>query len=667
MIFYAIIQARMGSSRLPGKTLLLLNDKCVLQHIVDRVKLSKYIKDNIVVATGINTLDDPIENYCIQENIEYYRGDDNDVLTRYASIIPSDAKGIIRITADCPFIDPSVIDQVIDKYIQTGADYCSNIHPPTFPDGMDVEVFSVNTLYHAHQHSFLESEREHVTPFIWKNCGIFLCENLESDINYSDYRVTLDDNRDLEIMSKIAAKIKTTNFQEIVDLIDSDPTLKLISNRNASYNKDVEKENRFSSNFDHYLLFKSLSPGASQTYSKSWRMHPPGISPNFISRAYDCFLIDVDGNVFIDYSCALGAVTIGYRIENIDEAVINQISNSGVSFTLPHESEITLADKLIRLIPCAKMVKFLKNGSDATTAAVRLARAYTKKDVIATCGYHGFHDWYIGSTINNLGVPESVQELTKTFVYNDPESLEKVLKNGDVAGVILEPCQSNGPKNDFLKKVRQLCNFYGAVLIFDEVVSGFRIDIAGAQSLYNVMPDLAAFGKGMGNGYAISCLVGSKEIMELIDSQNVFISTTFGGDCVGIAAANATIDFMINNNTVEYCKDLGALWLYEVQKLIESKNLSHIVEIYGITPHCGVIFKKFENMKALDFQLIYQKCLYDCGIISLGINNFCYSHSRNNIRSFIKCVDKALDLVKLASENGVNLKESLNPIFNRNN
>ena len=196
-----------------------------------------------------------------------------------------------------------------------------------------------------------------------------------------------------------------------------------------------------------------VTPLGAQTYSKSYRYYCQGNSPSFIERGEGCYLYDVDGNKFIDFVCALGPITIGYNVEEINNAVKAQL-DKGISFSLQAEAEVELAEKIIDIIPCAEMVRFVKNGGDATTAAIRLARAYTNRDLVALSGYHGMHDWSIGSTENNKGIPEEISNLTKTFEYNNIKSLEKLFETypNEIAAVILEPIQANGPKDDFLEK-----------------------------------------------------------------------------------------------------------------------------------------------------------------------------------------------------------------------
>ncbi len=314
---------------------------------------------------------------------------------------------------------------------------------------------------------------------------------------------------------------------------------------------------------------RKVTPLGSQTYSKSVRYFCEGAAPAFLDRGQGSHVWDVDGNEFVDFMCALGPVTVGYNDPQVNAAVMAQLEK-GISFSLATELEVELAEALTRIVPCAEMVRFVKNGSDATSSAIRLARAFTGRDLVAVCGYHGMQDWYIGSTSNRRGIPADVCALTKTFAYNDVDSLRKLLTQypGQVAAVILEPIQANGPLEGYLAELRELTQAAGALLIFDEVVSGFRYALGGASELYRVKPDLAAFGKGMGNGLPISAVAGRADVMELIGTQGVFISTTFGGETLSMAGSMATLNLLAQPGTYRQIWNLGRKLLQGVSEAI---------------------------------------------------------------------------------------------------
>ncbi|MBU0667299.1 MAG: aminotransferase class III-fold pyridoxal phosphate-dependent enzyme [Nanoarchaeota archaeon] len=415
---------------------------------------------------------------------------------------------------------------------------------------------------------------------------------------------------------------------------------------------------------------KELMPSAAQTYSKSYRYFCEGAAPVFLDHGEGSHVWDIDGNEYIDFICALGPITIGYNNKEVNKAVVNQLKK-GISFSQSTVLEVQLAEKLTKIIPSAEMVRFVKNGADATSAAIRLARAYTKKDVVLASGYHGCQDWYIGSTINDLGVPKAVKNLIKTFEYNDINSLKKLfLENKNkVAAVIMEPMQENGPKKGYLEEVKRITHDNGALLVFDEIVSGFRMALGGAQEYFKVIPDLSAFGKGMGNGLPVSVIVGKKKVMKLID-EGAFISFTFGGETLSLAGALTTIKLLENPKSFKKIWALGNRLKKGFQESIEKKNIFKIAKIVGAAPHCGIIFLKTGNLSDHDLFSVFQQTLIRGGILTLGINNFCLAHTKKDVDTFIKAADKAFDDVILAvkknSVKGILLGKKFRPIFKRN-
>jgi glutamate-1-semialdehyde aminotransferase/spore coat polysaccharide biosynthesis protein SpsF (cytidylyltransferase family) len=675
----AIIQARMGSTRFPKKMTELLGDKPLIWHVIHQIGQAKLV-DKIVLATSDNRENDVLIQEARNCGIDYFAGDEDDVLDRFTKCAKTfQADLIIRITGDCPFTDPELIDAVISLFDRT-VDFASNTHPPTYPDGMDVEVFSFSALERSWKEAHLKSEREHVTSHLWTNPQIFKCVNLENARDLSSLRLTVDEREDLGFLNEIFKRLKTRAFhlRDILDVLDRNPELLAINSqfrRNEGYEKSLKEDvGKDRSDFFQSGLWlekaKKIIPSASQTYSKSYKYFSEGAGPAFLDHGQGGHVWDIDGNEYLDFVLGLGAVTVGYHDEDVDRAVVEQLKK-GISFSQPTLLEVKLAQKLTEIIPCAEMVRFVKNGSDATTATIRLARAYTKKDMVACSSYHGFHDWYIGTTDNDLGVPEATKNLTKTFLFNDIDTLRRVFdENPDkVAAVILEPCQGDGPDRGFLEKVKEMTHRNGAVLIFDEVVSGFRVGIGGAQGYYGVTPDLSAFGKGMGNGLAISAIVGKTEMMKLID-EGAFVSTTFGGESLGLAGALATIAILERPGSFEHIYKLGNRWKDGVQKLIDTKPLANAVRVHGVAPHCGVVFNDIGRLSRVDLFSIYQENLIRKGILSVGINNFCLAHTDADIDRFIGAVGFALDALRKAIEQdsiaGLLKGQKFRPVFKRN-
>ena len=413
-----------------------------------------------------------------------------------------------------------------------------------------------------------------------------------------------------------------------------------------------------------------VTPLGAQTYSKSYRYYCQGDSPSFIEKGDGCYLFDVDGNKFIDFVCALGPITIGYNNKEINDAIKKQLEK-GISFSLQAEVEVELAEKIIEIIPCAEMVRFVKNGGDATTAAIRLSRAFTGRDMVALSGYHGMHDWSIGSTENNQGIPAEISNLTKTFEYNNINSLKELFDEypNQIAAVILEPIQANGPKGDFLQKVKELAHENGAILIFDEVVSGFRYALGGASELCDIVPDMAAFGKGMGNGLPISAVAGKKEIMELIE-EGVFVSTTFGGEALSMAGSLAALEILEKPGVYDYIWNLGTILKEGLEDLIKKYELEDVILVSGLPPHCGVEFEDVGNLDYLDINSIFSQTMIHNGIITVGINNINLSHTEEEINKYLVAAEEAMVNIRKAIEQnsteGILIGKKVDPVFKRN-
>nr|CBY83868.1 putative aminotransferase class-III [Legionella pneumophila subsp. pneumophila ATCC 33215] len=388
-------------------------------------------------------------------------------------------------------------------------------------------------------------------------------------------------------------------------------------------------------------------PLGSQTFSKSYVQFPKGVSPLFLQRGAGCKVWDLDGNEYTDFVNGLLAVTLGYNDPDVNASVLEQLQN-GVTFSLAHPLETMVAEKLIETIPCAEMVRSGKNGSDVTSGAIRLARAYTNKDRIAVCGYHGWQDWYIGTTPRNLGVPKSTQELTHTFAYNDTDSLDRLFSAypGQFAAVIMEPMNIEQPKSGFLESVKELAHHHGALLIFDEMITGFRFAIGGAQSYFNVLPDLATFGKGMANGYPLAALVGRKDIMQLM--TEIFFSFTFGGETLSLAASYATINKIQSQPVIEKLFTLGTQLKEGIHQLIDKYSMDSFLSCVGHPSWSFLIFKDIEPYTSWDIKTLWMQEILARGILSFGTHNLSYAHNECDIDNLLKIYNQVFPLLREA-------------------
>lgn len=425
----------------------------------------------------------------------------------------------------------------------------------------------------------------------------------------------------------------------------------------------------FSKSNSLLIRAKKSIPAAAATYSKSYRYFCEGAAPAFLEKGLGSHVWDIDGNEYIDYVLALGPVIVGYNDERVNKAIIEQM-NKGISFSLATEMEIILAEKFIEIIPCAEMVKFVKNGSDATTAAIRLARAFTKKDIILCCGYHGWHDWYIGTTQNNLGVPQCVKKLTIPFPYNDIKKLETLFSDhkNKIAAVIMEPMTLELPKPAYLEKVKEITHKNRALLVFDEVVTGFRLSLAGGQGYFGVTPDMAAFGKAMGNGMAISALVGRGDILTLIE-KGAFVSTTFGGETLAIAAALKTIEILESESPFEKFTNLGTKLLKEMESIVSDLDLYNHVEFIGLPYHFAIKFKDVGELTTFDLLSVFQQEAIGQGILMFPAHNFTLAHTEEDIKATLEAYTHAFKFVKHAIEinsvDGILKGGKFSPIFIR--
>jgi len=407
------------------------------------------------------------------------------------------------------------------------------------------------------------------------------------------------------------------------------------------------------------ILKQSLKviPNACQTLSKGYKMFLVGKFPLFVSKAKGCYIWDVDGNKYIDYNNALAPIIIGYNIEEINKSVIKQL-RQGVVFSLPHKIELELTNKLIAIIPCAQMVRLVKNGADATSAAVRIARAYTGKDMILRAGYHGAQDWYLASQPpQDLGVPKAMKKLIDVFEYNNLESLKEKIKNhkGKIAAIIMEPVPMDTPLPGYLKAVKAIAHKNNILLIFDEIVTGFRMSLGGAQEYYKVTPDLGCFGKAMANGFPISCVVGKKQIMK--QTEDVFVSSTFGGECLSMAAALATIRYLEKHNVIEHTWKVGGMLYDGIIQLIKKYHIN--AHIIGQKFKFKIIFNNVDGSESKIKKLFFlQQAVF--GRIFFGTSvTFNYNHKPSHIRLTLSVIEKIFKEIAKHHDNENEIKNLL--------
>ena len=662
----AIIQARLGSKRFPGKVLKKLSNKSLIEILFTRLKESQHLS-NIVFAIPDND-----ENIDLEKEIEsihaaYFSGDEDDVLKRYYMTAKKfNAEHIVRITADCPLIDPMMLDEMLLIYSENNFDYMSNTNPPSYPDGFDIEIFSYEALDDAYKNAIDDYDREHVTPYIHRNSDNII-HNYQSDIDFSGLRLTVDDPEDLQLLEAIAEQtpdIINVSYEEILSIFKNKPELKTINNnliRNEGATMGTGQK--------LYRRAKKIIPGGTMLLSKRPENFLPELWPSYFSKAKGCSVWDLDANKYIDMSImGIGTNILGYANDKIDSQVIDAIKNS-VASTLNCPEEVELAERLIDINPWSDMVRLARTGGEINAVSIRIARAATGRDKVALCGYHGWHDWYLSTNLNSKealsdlllpglepkGVPKALEGTTIPFAYNDIQSLKKIFdeNKGQIAAIKMEVSRNDPPKDNFLKNVRDLATKNDCVLIFDECTSGFRETFGGLHQKYDVEPDLALYSKALGNGYAISALVGRASIME--SAQSTFISSTFWTERVGPTAALATLREMENIQSWKIITEMGYYIRERWQELADSTNLD--IKIWGLPALSGFSFNsKNDNL----YKTLITQEMIDKNILAANSIYVSTAHTKKVVDHYLDQLSLVFEKIALIESDKININDCLN-------
>ncbi|MGC9318865.1 MAG: aspartate aminotransferase family protein, partial [Armatimonadota bacterium] len=386
-----------------------------------------------------------------------------------------------------------------------------------------------------------------------------------------------------------------------------------------------------------------IIPGGTQLFSRRPERFAPGVCPPYVTHGKGTRVWDLDGNEYIDFLCGVGPVILGHAYDRVTEAVVEQVRR-GSAFPVNHPLEVELAELLIETVPCADMVRFCKAGGTADEMAVRIARGHTGRDKVVFCGYHGWHDWYLAANLGDdetleghllpgldiRGVPRALRGTAIPFEYNDLDSLRSALEanRGEVAAIIMEASRTDMPRPGFLEGVRELADEHGAVLIFDEVITGFRLALGGAQERYGVIPDLATYGKAMSNGHPIAAVCGRREVMQ--DAATMFISSTYYSDAGGMAAALATIRELRDTNALEHIRQMGQMLIDGFAELAERHSVS--AAMLGPPPCTHPHFDCPQEL-AKDITTLYLQEMYRGRILACTVNYICYQHSPEDIQA----------------------------------
>jgi glutamate-1-semialdehyde 2,1-aminomutase len=658
----AIVQARMGSIRLPGKVMRPICGVPLIALLLERLAKSRRI-DQIVLATSNDARNDSLAK-CVRElGHVVYQGSEHDVLDRfYQAAVEVGADVVVRITGDCPLIDPVLVDDVIGRFVESGADYACNTSPPTYPDGLDTEVFSYQVLKSAWTQAKSAHEREHVTPFI-RDSKQFICVNHANGTDVSTERWTVDEPEDFDLVTRIFESFyPRRDFSWIEALaLRADHQEWFMTNRHLTRNQGQE----MGQGQKLWKRAKRVIPGGNMLLSKRAEMFLPEQWPAYYSKAKGCKVWDLDGNEYVDMSImGIGTNTLGYGHPEVDAAVRATIDAGNMS-TLNCPEEVYLAEKLIELHPWAHMARFARSGGEANAIGIRIARAASGKDKVAVCGYHGWHDWYLAANLGdqkNLaghllpglepnGVPQELRGTVLPFNYNRLDELDALLNAHDIGVIMMEVSRNEGPVDEFLHKVRKLATQRGIVLIFDECTSGFRQTNGGLHKLYGVEPDMAMFGKALGNGYAITATIGRREVMEA--AQTSFISSTFWTERIGPTAALKTLEVMARTRSWEQITQIGR----DITERWKALAGRHAISIRtgGLAALTNFAI---DSPHALEYKTLITQEMLGKGYLAGTSVYVCTDHTPAIVARYIEALDAVFGLIK-ECENGRDVRALL--------
>ncbi len=639
----AIVQARVGSTRLPNKVMKRIGGIPMIELLLSRLSKAKEV-DQIVIATSKD-----IKNTLLVEHVKKLgyvcvQGSESDVLDRYVKAAKQEgADVVVRITGDCPLVDHALVDAAIRFYKDQGVDYLSNSIPPTYPDGLDIEVFSFKALEQASRETKKLYDREHVTSYL-RDSGDFSHATMQHSEDLSAFRWTVDEPQDFSVIEQVFLHFHPrTDFswEEVLDMQKQNPNIfELNTNIIRNEGADMGTGQKL------WKRAKKIIPGGNMLLSKRPEMFLPEQWPAYFSKSKGCKVWDLDGNEYIDMSImGIGTNTLGYGHPEVDEAVRKVIDQGNMS-TLNCPEEVYLAEKLIELHPWADMVRFARTGGEANALAIRIARAATGKDKVAICGYHGWHDWYLSANLGDdesldghllpglepNGVPQNLRGTVFPFSYNNYDQLSDLVEAEDIGVIKMEVSRNSGPEDNFLQKIRDLATQKGIVLIFDECTSGFRETFGGLHKKYGVEPDMAMFGKALGNGYAITATIGRREVMQA--AQTTFISSTFWTERIGPAAALKTLEVMQREQSWDQITETGHYIKQQWQALADKHALS--IEQYGLPSLAGF---SFEGRRAAAYKTLITQEMLAQGYLAGTAVYTCTHHTNRVVDAYMQKLD----------------------------
>ena len=650
----AIVQARVGSTRLPNKVIKSIVGKPMIELLLTRLSRAQEINE-IVVATSEDPRNQPLVELVRKLGYRCVLGSENDVLDRFVQAgREAGAEIAVRLTGDCPLLDPQLVDACIRRFRDSGVDYLSNAAPPSFPDGLDTEVFRFAALEQAARETQKPFDREHVTPYL-RDSGLFSNGSLHSERDLSALRWTVDEPADFTVVSEVfryfAPDIHFT-WQDVLALQEQAPEL-FAANRQLNRNEGAN----MGTGQKLWKRAKNVIPGGNMLLSKRAEMFLPEQWPAYFDSAKGCKVTDLDGNTYTDMCImGIGTNTLGYGHPEVDAAVAEVVHKGNMS-TLNCPEEVYLAEKLVELHPWAEMARFARSGGEANAIAIRIARAASGKDNVAICGYHGWHDWYLSANLSDdksldghllpglepKGVPRNLRGTVFPFSYNNFAELKALVETRNIGVIKMEVLRNREPEDNFLHRVRELATKKGIVLIFDECTSGFRQTFGGLHKLYGVEPDMAMFGKALGNGYAITATIGRREVMEA--AQSSFISSTLWTERIGPSAALKALEVMERLCSWETITATGLEIRRRWQALADKHGLK--IEHWGIPALTGF---SFQSPHSLAYKTLITQEMLLKGYLAGNSVYVCIDHTREVLDSFFAELDPVFALIKECEE-----------------
>ena len=657
-----IVQARQTSKRLKNKIFMKLGDAPVISFLHSRLKKIK--NANLVYAIPDNKRNDKLHKVLKKLGANIFRGSEDDVLDRfYKAAKKFKAENIIRITGDCPFNDPQIIKKILRLFLKKKVDYISNVVPPSFPDGFDVEVFHISTLEKVKRIVKNQHDKEHVTSFLRREKS-FKKYNFSLNKDYNYMKLSMDTIDDLKNIKKVFKLLKYDKNFSYKDVINNKKIKKLFEDK-IIMKDNLRVKNKKSQT--HWKKAKKLIPGGNMLLSKNPDRHLKNFWPAYYKSARGCKIKDFDNNIYTDlYLMGVGTNILGYGNKEIDNAVKKSLSNGNMS-SLNCFEEVQLAENLIKIHPQFDMAKFAKTGGEANSIAIRIARAASGRDKVAICGYHGWHDWYLAAGLNKggnknfrghlandlgiNGVPKSLKKTTFTFEYGNYQQFNKIINENNIGVVKMEVCRKSLPDKKFIKHVREKTKKKNIVLIFDECTTGFRQSFGGIHKTIKIYPDMLILGKALGNGYPITCILGKESIMRSV--QKTFITSTFWSERSGYVAALKTLEIMKRTRSWEKISKIGKNLQTNWSNMFASHGIDS--EIFGFPAITGFAFK---NNHDLYRKFITQEMLKS-NILAGSIVYASVSQTESILNSYF---DKFYQIIKKISycEHGSDIKKYLN-------